>query len=129
MPGATATGCVRSSGCRHDHSSFDVVSRFPSDVLSEASIDLLLINTVAPLYYAYGVVTGDAEAGSLGLDIQSRLPAERNTIVRHWEGLGLKAGDAFRSQALIQLRKEYCDRKKCLYCRFGHQLLRRDAAM
>lgn len=116
-------------GYWHDHSSFDVVSRFPSDVLSEASIDLLLINTVAPLYYAYGVVTGDAEAGSLGLDIQSRLPAERNTIVRHWEDLGLKAGDAFRSQALIQLRKEYCDRKKCLFCRFGHQLLRRDAAM
>ncbi len=110
-----------------DHFSFDADSHTRSDVLSPASIDLMLINTVAPLYYAYGSVTGIQEYGERAVDLQMQLEPEHNMIVRHWEDLGLRASDAMRSQALIQLRKEYCDKGKCLYCRFGHHLLRRDA--
>ena len=36
---------------------------------------------------------------------------------------GIEAADAFDSQALIQLRREYCEKRKCIYCRFGHRML------
>ena len=42
-----------------------------------------------------------------------------NHIVRLWEQCGLKAENAGDSQALIQLKKEYCDKKDCLRCRIG----------
>lgn len=112
-------------GYWHDHFSFDSERGGNCDVLSAASIDLILINTVSPLYYAYSAVTGKNEYAEYGCDIQLQLSAERNTIVRQWEDLGIKINNAMRSQAVIQLRKEYCDKGKCLYCRFGHQLLRR----
>jgi len=35
----------------------------------------------------------------------------------------LKVENAFDSQALLQLKKQYCDEKKCLRCRIGHKVL------
>ena len=53
------------------------------------------------------------------------LKAENNHIIRSWEDAGLPVGSAADSQALIQLRKEYCDKRKCLFCRFGYEYLRK----
>ena len=114
-------------GYWHTHFSFDTEIRTQSDSLSQSSITLLLINVVAPLLYTYGTMRGEPELSEMGIDLLSLLPAETNSITRDWQQCGLQAKDALRSQALIQLRKEYCDRRKCLYCRFGHQLLRRSA--
>ena len=52
------------------------------------------------------------------------LKAEDNHIIRSWSAAGLPVVSAADSQALIQLQKEYCDRRKCLYCRFGYEYLR-----
>ena len=35
--------------------------------------------------------------------------------------------DAFTGQALIELRRNYCEPRKCLYCRLGHRFLARKA--
>ncbi len=111
-------------GYWHTHFSFDVEARSVSDTLSASSISLLLINMVAPMRYAYGVLRGDMDLAEKSLDLLCELPAESNSIMREWNGIGLNAGNAMRSQALIQLRREYCEARKCLYCRFGHRLLR-----
>ena len=58
--------------------------------------------------------------------ILEKLKPENNYIVRQWQQCGLKVENAADSQALIQLRKEYCDVKKCLYCRFGYAYLKRE---
>lgn len=107
------------------HSDFDLEARFSSSRLSEASIDLLLINFVAPLFYTFGSSRGDCELAEKALDILSSLQPEKNTVIRMWTGYGLECRDAMRSQALLHLRKEYCDRRKCLDCRIGHSLMRR----
>ena len=52
------------------------------------------------------------------------LKAEDNHIIRHWSGAGLPVSTAADSQALLQLQKEYCDKKDCLRCRFGFEYLR-----
>lgn len=113
------------TGYWHTHFSFDVGANSISDTLSEASITLLIINAVAPLVYAYGSSRGDYDLAERSLDLLSALPPENNAITRAWGQLGIKSDSALRSQALIHLRKEYCDTRKCLSCRWGHSLLRK----
>lgn len=93
--------------------------------LSQSSITLLLINLAAPLIYCHGSMSGNPDEAERAIDLLARLPGEENMITRGWRDCGLRGDNALRSQALIQLRKEYCDARKCLYCRFGHQLLRK----
>ena len=57
-------------------------------------------------------------------DLLEQLKAENNYITRMWQQCGLPIESAGDSQALIQLKKEYCDRKDCLRCRFGYEYLK-----
>lgn len=91
--------------------------------LSNASIDIVLINLVAPLYYAYGELTGDSPMTDRAIDLLESLRPEQNAVVATFVHAGLPCGDALTSQALLQLRKAYCDTRKCIYCRIGHRLL------
>ncbi len=92
--------------------------------LSDASISILLINVAAPLLYAYALMHSDHEMKEAAIELLTGLPPERNAIIRTWQQLGFNAKDAGMSQALIHLRKEYCEGNKCLRCRFGQQVLR-----
>ena len=92
--------------------------------LSEPSIGVMLINVAAPLLYAYALLHCDHEMKEAAIALLTGLPPERNAIVRGWQQLGFQVNDAATSQALIHLRKEYCDRHECLRCRFGHLILR-----
>ena len=97
-------------------------------MLSDASINILLINVVAPLLYTYAIRHSDYEMKEAALNLLTSLPPERNSYVRAWLPFGLRPSDASQSQALLQLRKEYCDRHDCLRCRFAHRILRLEAA-
>lgn len=118
---------MKADGFWKSHHSFDTDAGNVPTELSVQSKILLTINVAAPLLYAYASYTGDAELGEKVLSVMQDLPAENNAILRNWATLGLKSNDASRSQALIQLRKEYCDKNKCIYCRFGHYILRKSA--
>ena len=78
---------------------------------------------VAPLLYAYALLHGDHEMKEQALDILLGLPPERNSCIRDWQALGFRPADAAATQALLQLRREYCDRHECLSCRFGCRIL------
>ena len=93
--------------------------------LSDSSIDLLIINTVVSFLYAYGVHKGNEHLCNRAGRFLEELKAENNYIIRMWTECGVKAQHAGDSQALIQLKKEYCDLKKCLYCRIGYEYLTR----
>lgn len=97
-------------------------------MLSDASINILLINVVAPLMYAYALRHSDHEMKESSFGLLTSLPPERNTYVKAWLPFGFKPVNAAESQALLQLRKEYCDRHDCLRCRFAHRILRVEAA-
>ncbi len=107
------------------HYTFGGSSPSRPKTLSNTSLDLLIINTVVTFLYAYGLHKGNrvlcARAGSF----LEELKAENNYITCMWEQCGMKASNAADSQALIQLKKEYCDKKKCLYCRIGYEYLKR----
>lgn len=92
--------------------------------LSPFSLNLLLINTAIPMLFAYGRYKQDEHLCDRAFEFLEQLKAEDNHIVRMWKECGLVVGNAGDSQALIQLKKEYCDKKECLRCRIGYQYLR-----
>ena len=92
--------------------------------LSTQSINLLIINTCIPLLFAYGRHTLREELCDRAFDFLEQLKAEHNHIIRMWQDCGLEVKSAGDSQALIQLKREYCDRRDCLRCRIGYEYLR-----
>ena len=107
------------------HYHFGRTSPQRDKTISDKAIILLLINTVAPLFFAYGRRRDRPEYTERALSLLERLPAERNQVVDLFGQAGIPIHNAADTQALIQLRKAYCDTRKCLYCRFGHQLLQK----
>lgn len=118
---------IRTEGYWKSHYSFDTEVRDVPSELSRASRLLLVINVAVPMIYAYASATGNIELGERIVDLMQDLPPENNSIIKQWSALGFEAKDASRSQALIHLKKEYCDKNKCIYCRFGHHFLRKSA--
>lgn len=118
---------LKAQGYWQSHFSFDTDVRNVPSELSRSSRHLLVINVAIPLLYAYASTLGNLELAERAISLMQDLPPENNMILKEWSGFGFQAKDASRSQALIQLRKEYCDRNKCIYCRFGHHFLRKSA--
>lgn len=95
--------------------------------LSRSSISTLIINVVAPVLYAYGNTMGKPELCDRAIDLLHTLAPEDNTFVRLFTAAGIDCRDAFTSQAIVQLRRNYCEGRKCLYCRIGHRYLAQKA--
>lgn len=87
--------------------------------------DLIGINLVAVMQYAYGSYTGRDTLRDQALTLLEKLPAEDNRYMRGWAGAGLTPRNAFESQALLQLATEYCARKRCEECPVGQRILQR----
>jgi len=91
--------------------------------------DLLAINAVVPVMFAYGQTTGKGALKDAAFDLLGDIPAENNAIVRSWSGMGVPVRSALDSQALLQLRNEYCTRGRCTDCRVGKSIIKvRDKA-
>lgn len=103
------------------HYVFGETSPSRPKTLSQSSVDLIIINTVIPFLYAYGKYKGDERLYNRASALLEELKPENNYIIRLWKECGLEAAHAGDSQALIQLKKNYCDPKKCLYCRIGYE--------
>lgn len=88
-----------------------------------AKLDLIIINTIIPIIFAYGRAMGKEEYCERAFDLFDQIDAEDNHIVRMWRECGMEVRTAGDSQALIQLKNEYCDRKECLRCRIGFEYL------
>lgn len=109
-----------------EHYLFGLPSRSSEKRLSASSCDLIIINTVVPLLFAHGSRTDNEEEQERAVNILEQLKPEANFIMRQWKQCGLSVESAADSQALIQLKREYCDRIDCLRCRFGYEYLKRE---
>ncbi|MDY5433313.1 DUF2851 family protein [Bacteroides pyogenes] len=116
---------ARTSDYWTEHYLFHKPSPRREKTLGAKSVDLLIINTVVPFLYAYGLHKADERMCDRALRFLDELKAEDNHIVRSWSAAGLAVTSAADSQALVQLRTAYCEQRKCLYCRFGYEYMRR----
>lgn len=108
-----------------EHYTFGKSAPKQPKTLQNSSIDLILINTIVPLLFAYGKYRQDEALCERAIDFLEKAKTEHNVITRIWDEVGIEAQNAADSQALIQLKLRYCDRKDCLRCRFGAAYLRK----
>ena len=107
------------------HYTFGSLSAKNEKHLSYGSLNLLIINTAIPMLFAIGRHRQKEELCDRAINLQEQLQPENNYIIRMWQQCGLPVQSAGDSQALIQLKKEYCDRRDCLRCRIGYEYLKR----
>jgi Protein of unknown function (DUF2851). len=106
-----------------NHYTFGNPSPLKSKSLGRLSADVLIINTIVPFYFIYGKKTGKVEFQDKAMKFLEEIEAEGNAIVRLWKQVGIKPKNAFESQALLHLKSEYCDRKRCTECGIGVKII------
>lgn len=106
------------------HNAFGSTCAKRSKSISAATADSLIINAVVPVFAAYATHRHDERLSVRAGQLLEQLPAEKNSIVNTWRDCGLTVSTAADSQALIQLKRCYCDRKDCLRCRIGYETLK-----
>ena len=107
------------------HFMFGAESAKSTKKTSISSENLMIINTAIPMLFAVGRHRQREDLCDRAFDLLEQLKAEENHITRMWKECGLEVQTAGDSQALIQLKKEYCDRRDCLRCRIGYEYLKR----
>jgi hypothetical protein len=106
-----------------NHYSFGEVSPKRRKVIGERSIDVLLINTVVPFLVAFSIKKELPDIMERAYILLEKIAPEQNSIIEKWKLLGINVESAYDTQALLELKKQYCDEKKCLRCGIGHRLL------
>jgi hypothetical protein len=107
-----------------NHYRFDVESAPASKNMGPASIDILLLNTLALFLFSYGKHNQIQHYINRCLKLLEHLPNENNKIITDFANLGVKITTAFESQALLELKNNYCNYKKCLHCGVGNKILK-----
>ncbi len=105
------------------HFVFGKESRQVRKSTGTVAADILLINAVIPLIFVYGRLRSLPEKCEKAIEMLEYLPPEDNLVTREWLEAGVPATSAFGSQALLQLRNNYCRRRRCLDCRIGCRLV------
>ena len=108
----------------HYHYVFDGITAFKKKKLGSQMTGNILINTIIPLVFAYGHRHNENEFKDKALKWLEQVPAEKNLITKGFTSLQVMNKTAFDSQALVQLKNEYCNKRRCLDCRVGNKLLR-----
>lgn len=105
------------------HYTFNKVSKSSKKQISKSFIDLLLINTIIPIKFSYALHLGK-EIDDEILKLVQEIASEKNSIIEKFESLKPISTSALQSQALIQLKNEYCSKNKCLQCAIGSAILK-----
>ncbi len=105
------------------HYQFDRESTRKHKMLTHSFIDLLIVNTVIPVKFAYAKSNGRDIAEHL-IATMTAIPSEKNVIIEKFAQFGIKSDSALQSQALLELKNEYCNKGRCLQCAIGISLLK-----
>ncbi len=106
------------------HYTFDKASNSRHKSLGKNTIHLIISNTIAPFLFFYGQEKDEPRYKERALGLLEALPPESNSILKKWQGLGQKADSAYQTQALLQLKNEYCNKKNCVNCGIGNEILK-----
>ena len=105
------------------HYTFEKTSPQKEKFLTKSFIDLIIINTIVPVKFAYAKSLG-IDDSEQWIELLTQLKPEKNSIIEKFAFFKTEAENAFQSQALLQLKNEYCNAKRCLQCAVGLELLK-----
>ena len=108
----------------HYHYKFDFVSDYQPKLLGKDSINNIIINTIVPVLFAYGMYNKNEDYKEKAIQWLSETKPEVNHLTKLWNDFGIKASTAFDSQSLIELTNNYCNKRRCLDCAVGNKILK-----
>ena len=108
----------------HYHYTLENESGYKPKKLGEAMTENIIINTIAPVIFAYGHLHKDDILKDRALRWLETLSPENNSITQSFRQLGCQNLTAFDSQSLIELKNNYCNEKRCLDCAVGNAILK-----
>lgn len=114
---------VSASEYWNNHFRFESPSTGKIKKLGIEAINLILINTVVHVMFAYGMHHNNAIFKDKAMMLLETTEAENNEVLRKYQQIGVHASNALQSQALLHLKKHYCNPKRCLQCRIGHVII------
>lgn len=91
--------------------------------LGKTAFNNLVINTIVPMIFVWGDQHLDQSMKDRALLLLEKLDPEENQIIRKWSESGVESRTAFETQALLQLKNNYCDKKNCLNCQLGAKII------
>ncbi len=115
---------VSASDYWQTHYQFDKESPKKKKKLSKSFIDLVIINTIIPLQFAYAKSLGTEISDDL-IRLINEVAPEKNAIIDKFSSFGIIVQNAFETQSLLQLKNEYCNKSRCLDCAIGMELLKK----
>ncbi len=115
---------VQANDYWHYHYRFGEQASYKEKKLGESMVENIIINTVTPLLFSYGLYYGEQKYKDRALQWLEQIPAEKNSITSDFELLNIENNTAFDSQALLELKNEYCSKKRCLECAVGNAILK-----
>ncbi len=95
-------------------------------MLGQDMCDSIIINSIIPILYTYGKMIPDAVILNKAVSWLAQMPAEQNELMKSWKRIGVTVKKAAAAQALTELKKQFCDQRKCLECDIGKYLLQPD---
>lgn len=107
-----------------NHYVFDKTSKTRKKQLGKNAIHLLTINTIIPFLFLYGEQRAEPAYKDKALRFLEEIKPEKNSIISKWEELGIQPDSAYQTQALLQLKNEYCTPQRCLECGIGGAILK-----
>lgn len=114
---------VSASPYWQNHYQFDKESPKKAKTLSKAFIDLIILNTIIPVQFAYSEKMGESVFEDL-IAFMKEVTPEKNSIIDKFDSFGVVSKNAFQTQSLLQLKNEFCNHKGCLRCAIGMELLK-----
>lgn len=111
------------SGYWMNHYTFENATRSISKPLGDESGKAIIINTIIPFYFIYGKEHGLPHIQEKALQFLEMLGPEKNSMIDRWNQLGIRSENAFDTQALLEQKIEYCDKKRCLDCGIGLKII------
>ena len=106
-----------------NHYQFDKESPLKSKKTVHSFIDLLIINTIIPIKFAYARKQGESISEDL-IILLNQIKPEKNSIIDKFKMFKINPKNALETQSLLQLKNEYCNKSKCLDCVVGMELLK-----
>lgn len=108
----------------HYHYKFDEAGEYQPKQLGKQMTENIVINTAIPVLFAYGIFNKEEAVKAKALQWLTELEAEKNTITKKWTEYHVSNNNALESQALLELKNNYCDLKRCLNCAVGNAILK-----
>ena len=114
---------VEASSYWNEHYQFNKKATKRKKTIGSDTIDVVIINTIVPFLFVYGKQKSEEKYVDKALHLLDKIVGEKNSIIEKWRQLKMPVKTAHTTQALLELKNEYCKQKRCLECGIGNALL------